>query len=128
MPRAALAVLVLGCLLVGGAPAASAQSQRLSASPNPVSFGQELTIRGRGWPVIEFCPRRVRLVLRSDQNEFRIGFTRVRDSGRFVHRFTPRRSRVGAGRWRLVARLRCESGDDGSPVFVRRSLRLRIRG
>ena len=34
---------------------------------------------------------------------------------------------VGAGDWRLVARLRCESGDDGSAVFVRRSKRIRIR-
>jgi len=36
-------------------------------------------------------------------------------------------SGVGTGDWRLVARLRCESGDDGSAVFVRRSKRIRIR-
>ncbi len=36
-------------------------------------------------------------------------------------------SGVGAGDWRLVALLRCESGDDGSAVFVRRSKSIRIR-
>ena len=34
---------------------------------------------------------------------------------------------IGAGRWRVVARMRCESGKDGSVVPVRRSAPLRIR-
>ena len=66
--------------------------------------------------MIEFCSRTVRLSLRSDQNAFRIGTVRVRDSGRFRFEWVPRRAKVGAGRWRLVARMRCESGKDGSPV------------
>jgi hypothetical protein len=84
-------------------------------------------IKGRAWPVIDFCRRRVRLSLRTAQNEFVIGFTRIRDSGRFRREWVPNESEIGAGRWRLVARLRCESGEDGSPNFIRRSLRLRIR-
>jgi hypothetical protein len=38
----------------------------------------------------------------------------------------PRRSKVGAGRWTLHARMNCESGKDGSTVPVRASLKLRI--
>ena len=33
---------------------------------------------------------------------------------------------IGAGRWRVVARLRCESGEDGSPNFITRKRALRI--
>jgi hypothetical protein len=33
---------------------------------------------------------------------------------------------VGAGRWRVVARLRCESGQDGSANFITRRAGLRI--
>lgn len=112
-------------LLVASAPAAAAP--RLSAQPNPVRFGHQLTIRGQGWPVIEFCRRHVRLSLRSDQNAVVIATARIGDDGRFVKRWTPRRSAVGAGRWRLVARLRCESGKDGSTIFTRRSVGVRIR-
>jgi hypothetical protein len=50
----------------------------------------------------------------------------VRTDGTFRRRWTPRRSRVGAGRWRLVVRMRCESGQDGSPVIVRKSRAIRI--
>lgn len=99
---------------------------RLSASPNPVGFGRPLTIAGHGWPVIEFCERKVRLSLRSPQNALPIGTARVGLRGGFRRTWTPRRAEVGAGRWRLVARMRCESGRDGSAVPVVRSLTLRI--
>jgi hypothetical protein len=100
----------------------------VTAEPNPVRFGETLTIRGRGWPVIEFCSRTVRLSLRSDQNAFRIGRDRVGLRGRFRFTWVPRRSEVGRGNWTLVARMRCESGKDGSPVPVRATTPLRIRG
>lgn len=100
---------------------------RLSASPNPIGFGRPLTIAGHGWPVIEFCERRVRLSLRSPQNALPIGTARVGLRGGFRRTWTPRRAEVGAGRWRLIARMRCESGRDGSAVPVVRSLTLRIR-
>lgn len=105
----------------------AARGARLAAAPNPVSFGQVLTVTGRGWPVIEFCERTVALSLRSDQNAVRVGHVRIGDRGGFVKRWTPQRAVVGAGRWRLVARLRCESGNDGSPVPVVRSVAIRIR-
>ncbi|HWT21961.1 MAG TPA: hypothetical protein VN213_00490 [Solirubrobacteraceae bacterium] len=122
-------VPLLAVLALAGVapPAPAAAAPRLSATPDPVRFGEVVTVSGRGWPVIEFCARRVRLVLRSAQNELGLGFARVRASGRFRFEWTPRRSEVGAGAWRVVARLRCESGDDGSPVFMRRSVSLRIR-
>ena len=116
--------LVAACL-AAAAPAAAAP--RISVAPNPVDREQTQTVRGRGWPVIEFCKRRVRITLRSDQNAVRLGFAAVRSSGRFRFEWSPDAANVGAGEWRLVARLRCESGDDGSPVLVRRSERVRVR-
>jgi hypothetical protein len=118
-------VLALAGSLVCAAPAAAKQS--ITASPNPVEFGQTLVVTGKGWPVIEFCSRTVRLSLRSDQKAFRIGLVRVSDRGRFRFEWIPRRTRVGPGRWQLVARMRCESGRDGSVVWARASVALRIR-
>ncbi len=109
------------------APVAAGAAPRLSVAPNPARFGEHVAIRGRGWPVNEFCRDRVRLSLRSDQNAFTIGVARIRASGRFSFHWTPLRDEVGPGAWRLVARQRCESGDDGSAVFVRRRVPLRIR-
>jgi hypothetical protein len=121
--RRALALAVAVALLAA-APAYAKQS--IAASPNPVHFGEKLVVTGKDWPVIEFCSRTVRLSLRSDQNAFRIGTTKVGSRGRLRFEWTPRRSKVGAGRWQLVARMHCESGKDGSAVPVRASLRLRI--
>jgi hypothetical protein len=122
--RRVLALAVAGAL-VCAAPAAAKQS--ITASPNPVEFAQTLVVTGKGWPVIEFCSRTVRLSLRSDQNAFRIGLVRVSDRGRFRFEWIPRRAKVGPGRWQLVARMRCESGKDGSVVWTRASVVLRIR-
>jgi hypothetical protein len=119
-----LATLVVS--LATAAPAWAAQS--IAARPNPVRFGEKLVVKGRGWPVNEFCSRTVRISLRSRQNAFRIGTTHTTRRGRFRLEWVPRRRRVGAGDWRLVARMRCESGRDGSPVPVRASEPLRIGG
>ena len=127
MRKAVTAIAAAAVWLGVSATAPAASGPHLSASPNPVDFGQTLTIKGRGWPVIEFCKRRVRLSLVSSQNAFVIGRPTIGDNGRFVFRYVPRRSRVGAGRWKLAARLRCESGEDGSTNFVRRSVNIRIR-
>jgi hypothetical protein len=108
-------------------PPSAAAEPRLSASPNPVAFGEKLVVKGRGWPVVEFCSRTVRLTLRSDQNAFRIGAVRVTRNGRFRVAWVPRRREVGRGDWRLVAAMRCESGRDASPnPSVRASTSLRI--
>jgi hypothetical protein len=118
---AALAVALSGSAsaMVPGPPFVTAQ-------PNPVHLGHTVTIRGRQWPVIEFCTRRVRLRLESAQNAVLIGFGHVRDNGRFVRHFTPMAGRIGTGRWRVVARLRCESGQDGSANYITRRAPLRI--
>jgi hypothetical protein len=107
--------------------AASQSGPSLSAAPNPVNFGQTVVIQGERSPVIEFCSRTVRLSLRSAQNAVALGTKRVRLNGRFRFEWVPRRAKVGAGRWRVVARVHCESGKDGSLVPVRRSAPLRIR-
>lgn len=122
-----LALVLLACALaLAAAPAPAQAAPSVSAAPKPIAFGQILTITGRGWPVIEFCSRTVRLSLRSAQNVFRIGTVRTRLDGRIRRRWIPRRSEVGAGQWRLVARMRCESGLDGSPIIQRASTPLRI--
>ena len=125
---AAILVLAAG-LSVGVSGSATAMVSGppfLSAQPSPVHLGDTVTITGRQWPVIEFCTRRVRLRLQSGQNAVPIGFVRVRDNGRFRRLFTPMAGQIGAGRWRVVARLRCESGEDGSANFITRRAGLRI--
>lgn len=108
------------------AGAVAARGASVTASPNPVRASAVVTIRGSGWPVIEFCERRVRLTLESAQNAVTIGTVAVGDRGGFRRRWRPSRSNAGPGRWRVVARMRCESGDDGSPVPVVRRVALRI--
>lgn len=126
MTRALLpSLLVVFAAWAASAPAASA-APRVTADPNPVPFGEKQTVKGRGWPVIEFCSRTVRLSLRSDQNAFRIGTDRVGLEGRFRFTWVPRRREVGRGDWTLVARMRCESGKDGSPNPVRATTPIRI--
>ena len=118
-----LAVLAPGALAT---PAPATADPRVIAAPNPIPFGKKLTIKGRAWPVIEFCSRTVRLSLRSDQNAFRIGTDRVGTRGRFRYTWIPRRDEIGRGDWTLVARMRCESGQDGSPNPVRATTPIRI--
>jgi hypothetical protein len=113
-------------VLAAASPAGAAAEPRVTAAPNPIPFGEKQTVTGRGWPVIEFCSRTVRLSLRSDQNAFRIGTDRVGPRGRFGFTWTPRRNEVGRGDWTLVARMRCESGKDGSPNPMRATTPIRI--
>jgi hypothetical protein len=122
--RRRLACLTTALTLLGAS--AVEAKERVSAAPRPVHFGETLTVMGGGWPVIEFCSRNVRISLTTSQQGFRIGTAHVRASGRFTFRWVPRRSRVGAGLWRLRARMRCESGKDGSTIYRRASVRLRI--
>lgn len=122
--------LIAACLaaLALSTPAGSAATgPMLTAAPNPVHFGQTLTITGRHWPVIEFCQRTVRLRLTSAQNAFGIGTVRVKRNGRFSFRYAVRRSKVGAGRWKVRAKMNCESGENGSPNPIRRSVRITIK-
>jgi hypothetical protein len=117
----------LAALVTAAVPATAAPPrQSITVRPRVVGFGEDQVVRGRNWVVFENCQRRVRVRLRSPQNSFKIGHAHVRRSGRFRFEWTPRRARVGAGRWRLVVLQKCESGKDGSTFFERASKRIRI--
>ena len=60
----------------------------------------------------------VRCASESAQNAVLIGFSHITDGGHFTRHFTPKAGKVGTGTWKVVARLRCESGEDGSPNFI----------
>jgi hypothetical protein len=125
--RQALAVSSLLAVLGAGATApGAAAAPRVTATPNPIPFGETLRVKGRGWPVFESCERAVRLSLRSDQNAVRLGAARVGTRGRFRFTWVPRRREVGRGDWTVVARMRCESGRDGSPNPVVERAPIRI--
>jgi hypothetical protein len=120
--------LLLAALLLLLAPAAATAAPRIGVSPRVVDHDATQTVTGRGWPVIEFCKRTVRIRLVSDQNLVTLGRVRVSDRGRFTFRWVPEDEHVGApSRWKLVARMMCESGENGSPNPVRVSKRIRVR-
>jgi hypothetical protein len=124
-PVAALTAVVLVTLAVAATSMAGG-SQRITATPQTVKRTDTQTVRGRGWPVIEFCSRTVRVSVRSAQNLAPIAQRHIRDTGRFTFRWIPKNKNIGKGSWRLVARMRCESGKDGSIFFVRASTRITI--
>ncbi len=124
--RSRLATLLAGAALAATAADASAATT-IRATPNPVRANALVTLRGRGWPVIEFCQRRVTLTLRSAQNSVAIGTVGVGPGGGFRRVWRPSSRHAGAGAWTVVATMRCESGDDGSLVPVVRRVALRIR-
>jgi hypothetical protein len=102
-------------------PPVAGAAQTITAAPKSVDRADIQTARGRGWPVVEFCSRTLRVSVRSAQNSAPIAQRHIRANGRFSFRWIPRKKNIGPGRWRLVARMRCESGKDGSTVFVRAS-------
>jgi len=120
-----IAPLALAALLAA-APAAAA-APRISVSPATIDRDETQTVTGRGWPVIEFCERKVTVKLKSAQNRARLGTARVRRSGRFTFTWNAEDANVGSGHWRLVVRMRCESGEDGSPVFQKRVKPIHVR-
>ena len=66
-------------------------------------------MHGRGWPVIEFCSRTIRVSVRSAQNAAPIAQRHIGDDGRFTFRWIPKNKNIGRGSWTVVARMRCES-------------------
>jgi hypothetical protein len=127
-PSTALTAVVIASLTaLAGIAAAAPGDPRITADPAVVDSDQIQTVRGRNWPVIEFCSRTIRVSVRSAQNSAPIAQRHVSDAGRFRFRWIPDNKSIGPGRWRLVARMRCESGKDGSTVFVRASTPIRIR-
>jgi hypothetical protein len=124
-PIAALTAVVLAGIALAVPPVANA-AQTITASPKTIKRTDTQTVRGRGWPVIEFCSRTVRVFVRSAQNSVPIAQRHIRDTGRFTFRWIPKNKNIGKGSWRLVARMRCESGKDGSTFFVRASTLITI--
>ena len=124
-PVAALTAVVLAALTLA-IPSTAQNSQSISATPKTVKRTDIQTVRGRGWPVIEFCSRTVRVFVRTAQNSAPIAQRHIRANGRFSFRWIPKNKNIGKGDWRLVARMRCESGKDGSTIFVRASTRITI--
>jgi hypothetical protein len=118
------AVAIAG--VAAAAPATAAGPQHISASPTTVKRADIQTVRGRGWPVIEFCSRTIRVYAKSPQNSVPIAQRHIADTGRFSFRWIPKNKHVGRGSWKLVARMRCESGKDGSRTFVRASTQITV--
>jgi hypothetical protein len=122
--RRLVVLVVLG--LVVAAPAGAAAAQTITATPKTVNRNDLQTVRGHGWPVIEFCSRTIRVSVRSAQNSAPIAQRHIADTGRFTFRWIPRNKNIGPGSWTLVARMRCESGKDGSTIFLTRRTRITI--
>ena len=120
-------VLAAACAALALAPAAATAAPTLSVSPRSARLGTTVRITGTGWTVFESCSRRVRVALRSAQNDVTIARPRLRDDGAFTLRWRPSPARIGAGRWRVVTFQRCESGRDGSVFYVRRFTPLTLR-
>jgi hypothetical protein len=124
--RRALALIVaVGAL--AAVPAGAAGAPRIGAAPQTVSHNAIQTVHGRGWPVIEFCSRTIRVSVRSAQNAAPIAQRHNRDDGTFTFRWIPKNKNIGRGTWTMVARMRCESGRDGSTIFQRATKRITIR-
>jgi hypothetical protein len=119
--------LALAACLALVTTAGAAKQTTLTVTPKVADFGEKVTIKGTGWPRIEFCKPRVRLSLRSDQNRYRIGIAKVRRNGRFRFTWTPDSSKVGSGRWKLFAVQPCENGSNGKPNPIELHVRFRIR-
>jgi hypothetical protein len=127
-PSTALTAAVIAALAgLAGVAGAAPGDPVISADPVRVDSNAIQTVRGRNWPVIEFCSRTIRVLVRSPQNAAPIAQRHISDTGRFRFRWIPDNKNIGPGRWRLVARMRCESGKDGSTFFVRASTAIRIR-
>jgi hypothetical protein len=121
------AAVIASLTAAAGIANGAAGGPKVTADPIRVDSNAIQTVRGRNWPVIEFCSRTVRVSVRSAQNSAPIAQRHVSDTGRFRFRWSPQNKNVGPGRWRLVARMRCESGEDGSTMFVTASTLIRVR-
>jgi hypothetical protein len=126
-PTALTAAVIASLTTAAGIASAAPGDPAITADPIRVDHDAIQTVRGRNWPVIEFCSRTVRVSVRSPQNSAPIAQRHVSDTGRFRFRWIPDNKNIAPGRWRLVARMRCESGKDGSTFFVRASTLIRIR-
>jgi hypothetical protein len=124
-PTALIAVVLAGAALA--APATAAAAPSITASPRTVARNAIQTVHGHGWPVIEFCSRTVRVYVKSPQNVAPIAQRHIAADGSFTFRWVPKNKNIGRGDWTMVAKMRCESGKDGSTHFVRATKPITIR-
>jgi hypothetical protein len=115
--RKLLMVGALSALFAASAGAASNPS--IHVQPATVAFGQSFTVTGEHWPVIEFCSRKMRFSLRSDQNAVAIGHARITKKGKFTFTYKVKKGAVGGGDWLVQAKQACESGEDGHPTPIK---------
>src|SRR3954452_12802277 len=118
-PATALTAVVTAGIVAAATATPAAAAQHITAAPKTVKRTAVQTVRGSGWPVIEFCSRTVRVFVRSPQNSAPIAQRHIGADGRFAFRWIPKNKNVGRGDWTVVARMRCDSGKDGSTHFVR---------
>ena len=93
----AITAVAIAGVVAAAVPATAAGPQRITASPQTVKRNAIQTVRGRGWPVIEFCSRTVRVYVRSDQNSVAIAQRHISDEGRFSFRWIPKNRNVARG-------------------------------
>ena len=111
---------ITALVIAAAVPAVADARQQIVATPPIVAFGKTLTVRGSGWPVIEFCSRRVRMsAAHLADSGSRSAPSASRTTGASCSRTSRARSKVGAGDWLVSARMRCESGKDGSAIYRR---------
>ena len=126
-----VASLGVSCLVV----AAFAQAKtpiRVTASPQIVSHGQKVTVRGSGWGVIEFCKPRVTLMLARPTPLGALPITTVNlrtgrtTSGSFSTSWIVPAT-VRSGLHTIIATQRCESGKNGSVRMITRTTPIRVK-
>jgi hypothetical protein len=119
--------IVATLALLLAVPAVAVAAQHVTATPKTVKRADTQTVRGSGWPVIEFCSRTVRAYVKSAQNVAPIAQRHIGDDGRFTFRWVPKNKNIGRGDWKLVVKMRCESGDTGATRFVRAATPITIK-
>ena len=115
------------------AVAAASTPITVTASPQSVARGQQVTLRGAGWGVIEFCKAQVTLTLRraAPLADLPIATVKLRThptaaSGTFSMSWTVPRS-VHPGLRTITATQHCESGKNGASKPIVRTTALRVR-
>jgi hypothetical protein len=114
-----ISALALAVALAFAVPAA-ASSPKVTLTPATGKAGTRTVVRGTGWAQIEFC--RPRVVLAAD--DVVVGRAVLDGHGRFAVRW--RIPHFARGTHRVFATQHCESGKDGSPILVTRSVALHV--
>ena len=118
--------------LVFAAVAQAATPIRVTASPQTVSHGQKVSLRGSGWGVIEFCRPRVTLMLARPAPSGALPIATVNlltgptTSGSFSTSWTVPAT-VRSGLRTIIATQRCESGKNGSVRLITRTTTIRVK-